>query len=53
MNVTLHEAEHCQNELSRCKGSWYSKDRFDIILKWMKLYHERMIKNNETPISKE
>jgi hypothetical protein len=40
MNVKTHPAERCQNELADCKGSWFSKERFDVILKWMQTYHQ-------------
>ena len=41
MNVVLHEAERCQNELAACKASWFSDKRFQIILKWMEVFHSR------------
>lgn len=40
ITVKLHPAERCQNELAACKGSWFSKERFDIIAKWMQIYHD-------------
>ena len=43
MNIKLHEAEQCQNELSRARTSWFSPDRFSIILKWMDEYHQRKL----------
>lgn len=53
MQVKLHEAEHCQNELAYVKGSWFSKERFDVIVKWMETYHQRKLKEeqNQNPTS--
>jgi hypothetical protein len=52
MNVKLHEAEHCMNELAACKAPWYASPRFDIIVKWMEAFHQRKLKEiNDTRIS--
>jgi len=41
MQVQLHEAEQCLNELHYTKGPWYGEQRFQVILKWMEKYHSR------------
>ena len=48
LTVETHPAERCQNELAKCKGSWFSEERFNIIKKWMEVYAEKYGKTSSS-----